>query len=248
MKKMFLLAILLSGIVCALASYACAETYGGVLYAAEASADAEAVSGDASTESEDAVTEIIISTDELPDGMTGNSYGAAITANISDVTWSVISGTLPSGLTLSADGTISGTPVSAGTSTFIAEAASDLLFPVIKELSITIHEANAAADEILAVSIITTTIPNGTTGVSYYAEFASNPPDTTWSAVKRLPAGLTFAPEGVITGTPIVAGSFDLTVIASSGNASAVRTVELRIDPLVITTEKLPSGTKGHTV
>ena len=60
----------------------------------------------------------------LPSGTAGTNYNDAFTANVSGVTWSVSSGSLPAGLSLnSATGAISGTPTTAGTYTFIIKAA-----------------------------------------------------------------------------------------------------------------------------
>ena len=56
----------------------------------------------------------------LPDGVAGHPYSQPVTASAgaAPFRFAVTAGTLPAGLVLSADGTLSGTPVAAGTSVF----------------------------------------------------------------------------------------------------------------------------------
>jgi hypothetical protein len=63
---------------------------------------------------------LIISTSSLPNGTQGAAYqqSLAATGGTAPYNWSLISGTLPMGLTLSAGGTISGTPAAGGGSSF----------------------------------------------------------------------------------------------------------------------------------
>jgi hypothetical protein len=59
----------------------------------------------------------------LPNGKAGVWYGALI-GTTSQANWSIVDGALPAGLTLSANGVISGTPTATGTSTFTVKAAN----------------------------------------------------------------------------------------------------------------------------
>src|SRR6266404_3025379 len=65
-------------------------------------------------------TPLAISTTSLPAGTAGQGYSAQLngTGGTAPYTWSVASGALPAGLTLSSSGAISGVPSVAGTSTF----------------------------------------------------------------------------------------------------------------------------------
>src|SRR5215471_15863947 len=56
----------------------------------------------------------------LPDGTVGTPYSATLTATggTAPYTWTLLSGSLPPGLSLSGAGVISGTPTTAGTYTF----------------------------------------------------------------------------------------------------------------------------------
>ena len=67
---------------------------------------------------------LTVSTSSLPDATDGSAYSQDLSASggITPYSWSVTSGSLPAGLSLASDGTISGTPSSAGTSTFTVQA------------------------------------------------------------------------------------------------------------------------------
>ena len=77
--------------------------------------------------------------ESLPDGMKGEVYSNRLTAKgTAPITWSIVSGVLPEGLSLNEDtGEISGTPAGEGTEVFTVMAVNDL-GEDIKELSITI--------------------------------------------------------------------------------------------------------------
>ena len=67
----------------------------------------------------------ITTTESLPDGEVGTVYSQTLTATGDPtITWNVTSGTLPAGLTLNSDGTITGTPTTAGQFTFTATATN----------------------------------------------------------------------------------------------------------------------------
>lgn len=80
--------------------------------------------------------------ESLPDGMEGEAYSSRLTAKgTAPITWSIVSGILPEGLSLNEDtGEISGTPAGEGTEVFTVMAANDL-GEDIKEFSITITKA-----------------------------------------------------------------------------------------------------------
>lgn len=81
-----------------------------------------------------------ITTTTLPGGKAGDAYSQTLAATgTAPITWSIESGSLPAGLTLSGD-TISGTPTAAGTFTFTVKAANAAGSDT-KELSIVIQAA-----------------------------------------------------------------------------------------------------------
>jgi len=66
---------------------------------------------------------VTIDTEGLPDGVTGVMYSQTLSAtSIEPVTWSIVNGSLPDGLTISEKGEISGVPSKAGDFTFTVKA------------------------------------------------------------------------------------------------------------------------------
>jgi hypothetical protein len=99
---------------------------GASTFTIQASNTAGAVSQAFSVTINPAVIAPTITTTTVPGGTVGAPYTATLTADgTAPITWSVSSGTLPSGLLLNGTtGTISGTPAAAGASTFTISAAN----------------------------------------------------------------------------------------------------------------------------
>lgn len=155
-------------------------------------------------------------------------------------TWSVISGTLPLGLTLnSTSGAISGIPTVTGTALFTVQAVSagPPAQTITKAVSLTVVDAPVVA---------TSSLPGATTGTTYSQTLAGafGTAPYTWSLVPGqgdLPAGLGLdAGTGVISGTPKTPGTATFTVEATdSTTPSQTATQHLSIavgDPLLIST------------
>lgn len=82
-----------------------------------------------------------ITTTSVPAGTSGTAYTAALTATGGTIpyAWSVSSGSLPAGLTLSASGTISGTSTSSGTSSFTVQVTDANAKTATQALSLIIN-------------------------------------------------------------------------------------------------------------
>lgn len=84
-----------------------------------------------------------IITTSLPDGTVGTGYSTVLEATTEnpqpELTWSVVGGGLPPGLTLNPDGTITGTPTTAGTYAFTAQVSDPVDGIATREFTITIH-------------------------------------------------------------------------------------------------------------
>ena len=196
-------------------------------------------------------TTLRITTTSLPAGSVGVAYTATLAATGGTppyVTWALISGTLPAGLTLNAStGVISGTPTTAVASSVLAfevtDSAGDTSAPVTVSLSVTAGPV-----------ITTTSLPQGEVGATYSATLAATGGTTpyTWALTGgALPPGLSLnASTGAITGTPTATGpasaTFQVTDSSTPTPFSASRTFTFAIvaGP-TITTTALPNVTSG---
>ena len=190
---------------------------------------------------------LTITTTSLPDGINGTSYSAtlAATGGTLPYAWALTGGSLPTGLSLGANGVISGTPTADGIFSFTIDA-SDSSSPKqtsSRTLSITIATS---------LQITTTSLPNGVVGNSYAATLTASGGLTpyTWALISgALPSGLTLSASGAITGTPTATGTSPFGVqLTDASTPAQVTSASLTItvvNPLRITTNLLPNGTVG---
>ena len=150
---------------------------------------------------------------------TGYETGAVATtvAATSDsaVSYSVVGGTLPSGVTINASGTISGTsPLVAGSTTYtFTVRATDLeLQDTDRQFSLTINP-----DVVTWSSPVNNATLTGTPGVAYTSNLAaaSAAGQTVSYTADSLPAGLTLS-GSTISGTPTTPGASATTLTATS--------------------------------
>jgi len=147
----------------------------------------------------------------------GIGYGYAYQTTGSPApTFSMSSGNLPPGLTLTPAGLIYGTPTTAGSYSGKVSAGNGVGSAVTQNFSIVV-----AANSTSATPVITDGPPSsiGTPNVPYTFNYtASGVPAPTFSISSGiLPAGLSFSSAGVISGTPTAIGTSALTVRASNG-------------------------------
>jgi hypothetical protein len=180
-----------------------------------------------------------ITTTTLPNGGIGMAYNQTLIATgTPSITWSMESGNLPTGLTLSENGVIAGIPTTAGMFNFTVKATNSVGFNT-QALSITIDTPPI---------ITTNTLPNGTKGTAYNQTFtATGTSPITWSRTSGdLPNGLILSTDGVISGTPLTGGTFNFTVKATNSVGFDTKDLSIVIvAPPVITTNVLPNGVIG---
>jgi hypothetical protein len=175
------------------------------------------------------------STSSLPAGQVSAAYSTMIqaTGGTTPYHWSISSGALPAGLSLSATtGTVSGTPTTSGSFTFTAkvtDSTSPTAQTATKSLTITV------ASRPVPVEITTTSLPSGHVAVGYSTTLAAidGISPYKWSITSgALPAGLTLAASGTISGTPTTSGTFTFTAhVADSASSptSASRSLSITV-------------------
>ena len=201
------------------------------------------------------VTPVTITTASLPNGTVGQPYTAPLLAasgGTSPYNWSLNNGsTLPQGLSLGANGGITGTPTASGTTstTFkVQDSTAPNQQSATKSISITINQASAPP------TITTTSLPDGTVGQAYSqtVQAAGGTGTRTWSlSGGSLPANLTLSSAGVISGNPTIAGTANFTVrVTDAASLSDTQSLSITISaaqsPLKITTTSLPDGKRNR--
>ena len=197
------------------------------------------------TEGEHILTKPTITTSTLPNGTVGVSYNATLEATgTTPITWTVINGKLPTNLSLTLDGKITGTPTVADTYSFTIQATgtgSDTKAFSIKITSSSSGGGNNGNEENpenppeeehipTKPTITTSTLPNGTVGVSYNATLeATGTTPITWTVINgKLPTNLSLTLDGKITGTPTVADTYSFTIQAT-GTGSDTKVFSVKI-------------------
>ncbi|MHA2644844.1 MAG: putative Ig domain-containing protein, partial [bacterium JZ-2024 1] len=168
--------------------------------------------------------------------------------------WAFESGYFPPGLTLNADGTITGTPTASGFFDFLVRVTDcDDMDPgpgVVPETA----TKNVKITIVGPLTITTEGLPLCKKDTYYSAQVLveGGVPPYAWSLDGMLPAGLTLdTATGHITGIPEVTATFTFSVRVTDSNTppnEAVASYTLQcIDPIQITTDSpLPDGVVGN--
>jgi hypothetical protein len=189
---------------------------------------------------------VSITTTSLPNwtiSQAGYSQTLGVTGGTGTKTFATTSGTVPTGLTLSASGVLSGTPTAAGSFSFTVTATDTTGATGSQSYTVVINPA---------VTITTTTLPSWTVSLTGYSQTLSatggTGAKTFATSSGTLPAGLTLSGAGVLSGTPTVAGTFNFTVTATDTvNATGSQSYTVVINPAVaITTTALSAWTLSH--
>jgi hypothetical protein len=168
---------------------------------------------------------LTIPTATLPNGTVGTPYSQTLApaGGTAPFTWSVSTGALPTGLVLSAAGSLTGTPTAAGTFTFTIQVADAAMATATQSFTITVTAA---------LTITTASpLPGATVGIAYNQALAlaGGAAPFTWSiASGALPAGIALNP-GSLNGIPSAPGTFTFTVSVTGGGQSATKSFTITV-------------------
>lgn len=155
----------------------------------------------------------------------GVPYSAVLQAEggVPPYVWTLLSGSLPPGLGLSANGTIAGTPTTAGSFSFAVQVTDSKKRTGFGAFTITVTgEDGGEPPTPLQVSCANVP-PTGTVGTAYNGLLTASggtPPYTFNRLAGSLPPGLNLLPTGEIQGTPNTAGTFPFSVQATDSKSA----------------------------
>jgi hypothetical protein len=175
----------------------------------------------------------------------GASLNASYTQTLSALggtppyTWVLTAGALPSGLSLSSAGAITGAAKAAGTFQFTVTATDSAAATASQQFTLTVGGG---------LAITTTTLPGGNVGISYSQALTATggtPPYTYTISAGSLPPGIAINGD-ILGGTPAKPGSYTFTIqVADSVSATATAQFTVAIGGLAITTSALPVAAVG---
>ncbi|MCM3874880.1 MAG: putative Ig domain-containing protein [Thermoanaerobaculia bacterium] len=165
------------------------------------------------------------------------------TGGVGTTTFST-SSPLPIGLTLAANGLLSGTPTQAGG------------FPIVVVATDANGCTGAGATYNLVINCQTISVTNpavtgGTAGQAFSQTFtqAGAIGSATFTTASTLPAGLSLATNGVLSGTPTQTGTFPIVVTVTDGNlctgTSATYNLVIGCQTIAVTNPSTTAGTIG---
>jgi hypothetical protein len=188
---------------------------------------------------------LVITTQTLVSGVAGTAYSATLNAVGGDLPYTWTAPNIPSGLSLSAAGVLSGTPSSSGT--------YSIPFTVTDSKKATATTTLGLVIKANAITITTTALPNGTVSSLYSFTVAATggAGSNKWAAT-NLPPGLSISGStGTISGSPTSAGQY-VTVVTVTDAAGTVGVQTFTLSILLPTTpvlnfSNLPAtGTPGQ--
>jgi hypothetical protein len=186
-----------------------------------------------------AVNPLVVTQGPLPDAYVGGAYSQTLASSggRAPITWAVTSGTVPAGMTLSPAGVLSGNATTPGTSAFTVTATDANSQTASKPLSVAVFNPPAVS---------TMSLPDGTLNVAYSQSLAANGGKSplTWSITSgALPAGLSLAGGGNISGMPTASGTATFTVqVADANGLTASQPLTLAVFASLTITTSSPLG------
>jgi hypothetical protein len=188
-----------------------------------------------------------VTTTSLTGGTAGGMYNAVlqVSGGVAPFSWSVTSGSLPPGLSLSSGGTISGTTCTGSTAKFTVQVADSATPPLTASAQLSISVA------VVPLSIATTSLPDGVTDTIYSQaiQVAGGISPYAWSVTSgSLPSWATLnSSTGRVTGIPGTTGTANFALqVAESGCVALTSPTQTLSISVVSNTTANDSELNGH--
>ncbi|NHQ93856.1 putative Ig domain-containing protein, partial [Janthinobacterium lividum] len=161
---------------------------------------------------------IVLAPTTVPNATVAQAYSTTTltaTGGAAPYTYAVSAGALPAGMSLSGGGVLSGMPTSGGTFNFTVRATDSLAVSGTRAYTLTVSAPT--------IAIAPTTLLAMTFGVAYSETITASGGASPYGYVSSgsLPAGLSLAPNGTLSGTPTAAGAYSFTVTATDSSTGA---------------------------
>ena len=193
----------------------------------------------------------IITTPDLPDGTSGQFYSATLqtAGGFPPITFSIIGGSLPPGISLSSSGVISGTPTSGGFYNFTVQAVDSLVGGVPPQTTSKAFSIYVYAVITVAPAALPNVVVNSPFSIQLSASGGTGPYsfDFDYQSGEPYP-WLNLTSSGLLTGTPPSTGNFPVSIyVYDQSESYAYKSYTLVVGPaLSITTATLPDATANQ--
>lgn len=163
---------------------------------------------------------ITVNPASLPGGTIGTAYNQVISATggTAPYSFTVLSGSLPPGVTLATNGTLSGTPSSAGSFTFTVRATDTPGCTGQRTYTVAITGSGGCG----TISLNPSVLPNGVVGTAYNQTVIASGGNGSYAfgvISGEIPPGIVLSPTGTFSGTPTTAGSYSFVLAATDSNS-----------------------------
>jgi hypothetical protein len=207
------------------------QTEGVYAFTVEATSGSQTDSQALTLTVSDPLEPLTIVTRAVPSAVLGQEYEFQLRAtggaSTSSLAWSATG--LPTGISITNDGILTGSAIAIGTSVIDVTVTSGTETAMrTLELSVT-ENAN--------LQIVPTVLPRGTYQQPYDAQITATgglPPITFFLELGELPEGLDLSADGRISGTPLEVGRFRLVVQARDSGPGGVAAIDVNTFELVI--------------
>lgn len=177
---------------------------------------------------------VVISPTTLHDGIAGQSYSPieqlASTGGTAPYSYSVTAGLLPSGMQLTTDGKLQGTPLQTGGFSFTVTVTDKFGCTGMRVYGLTINCG------ITAITPDVMLLPDGLRGATYapavlpFSTVGGCGMNTFTISAGQLPLGMSLTAAGVLTGAPILVGDYTFTVkVTDQCGCMATREYKLKV-------------------